>query len=97
MTSCPYCKSTTGQVRAGKNPSGSQRILCKVCERKYTPSPTPIGYPEILRKQAILMCLDGQSFRTVARKLDVNHQTIVNWINNYMKTTSRAIYGLREK
>jgi transposase-like protein len=94
---CPYCKATGGQVRAGKNPSGSQRILCRVCGRKYTPSPTPSGYPEETKRQVILMCLEGQSFRSIARKMGVNPQTVVNWIDKYVATTSRAIYGLRKK
>jgi len=43
------------------------------------------------------MCLEGQSFRHVAHKLGVNPQTVVNWINKYIASTSRAIYGLRKK
>jgi transposase-like protein len=96
MPACNYCKADEDQqVRAGKNPSGSQRLLCKGCGRKYTPSPVRMGYPPELKRQAILMCLEGQSFRGHAAKVGVNPQTIVNWINEYVTTTSRAIYGLR--
>jgi LacI family transcriptional regulator len=79
------------------NPSGSQRFLCKACGRKYTPSPALSGYPEEIKRQVILMCLEGQSFRAIARKMRVNPQTVVNWINRYVATTSRAIYGFRKK
>jgi len=40
------------------------------------------------------MCLDGQSFRSIARKLEVNPQTVVNWVNDYVARSSRAIYRL---
>ena len=98
MPQCPSCNANESQqVRAGKNPSGSQRFLCKVCGRKYTPAPISMGYPEALRRQAIIMCLEGQSFHSVAGQIGVNPQTIVNWINAYVSKTSRAIYGLRGK
>jgi len=40
------------------------------------------------------MCFDGQSFRSIARKLKVNPQTVVNWVNGYFARSSRAIYHL---
>ena len=97
MLRCPYCKASDRLVLAGKNPSGSQRFLCKACGRKYTPCPTPYGYPKETKRQVILMCLEGLSFRNVARRMGVNPQTVVNWINEYAATTSRAIYGLPKK
>jgi len=94
MTTCPYCHTTERQVKAGNNPSGSQRHRCMTCGRKYTPEPNPNGYPEALRKQVVLMCFDGQSFRSIARKLEINPQTVVNWVNDYVARSSRAIYHL---
>ena len=94
---CPYCQAADRLVRAGKNPSGSQRFLCKACGKKFTPSPTPAGYPKEIKRRAILLCLEGQSFRAVARKIGVHPQTIVNWINEYVANTSRVIYGLRKE
>jgi transposase-like protein len=81
------------QIKVGKNRSGSQRYGCKICGEKYTPAPNLNGYPEDLHKQAILLCLDGQTFRSIARKLGVNHQTVVNWINEYVALSARAIYN----
>ena len=92
MRHCPYCQSTTGQLKTGRNLSGSQRYQCKSCRRKYTPEPNPNGYPGDLRKQAILMCFDGQTFRAIARKLGVNHQTVANWINDYVAQSARAVH-----
>ena len=44
LMSCPYCQSTTRQVKHGRIPSGSQRSLGQGCTRTYTPEPTPSGY-----------------------------------------------------
>jgi transposase-like protein len=92
MPHCPNCQQTTNQIKAGKNPSGSQRFLCKSCRRKYTPAPNSNGYSNELRKRAILMCFDGQTFRAIARKLGVNHQTVANWIDAYVARSARAVY-----
>jgi transposase-like protein len=93
MHQCPKCKEKSKQIKVGKNHSGSQRYWCKICGEKYTPLPNLNGYPEELRKKAILMCLDGQTFRSIARKLGINHQTVVNWVNQYVAQSARAIYG----
>jgi transposase-like protein len=94
MPDCPYCSANNHQVKAGKNPSGSQRILCKVCGRKYTPGPFPNGYSSEFKHRAVLMCLEGQSFRAISRKLKISTQTVVNWINAYVARSARAIYRL---
>jgi LacI family transcriptional regulator len=92
MFQCPYCQQTANQLKTGRNLSGSQRYLCKSCQRKYTPAPNSSGYPGYLRKQAILMCFDGQTFRAIARKLGVNHQTVANWVNDYVVKSARAVH-----
>ena len=81
MSTCPYCHDTEQQVKAGRNESGSQRYLCKVCERRYTPEPKPRGYPQSLREQALKMYVDGGNFRRIARTLGVCHRTVINWVN----------------
>jgi transposase-like protein len=94
MSSCPHCSETVQQVKAGKNPSGSQRFLCRICGRKYTPEPFVNGYSNELKHQVVLMCLEGQSFRAIGRKLHISTQTVVNWINAYIAKSARAIYRL---
>ncbi len=81
MSKCPHCHDTEQQVKAGRNESGSQRYLCKVCKRRYTPEPKPRGYPQSLREQALKMYVDGDNFRRIARTLGVCHRTVINWVN----------------
>lgn len=78
MKHCPYCQSTERQVKAGRNGSGSQRYKCQVCQRKYTPEPKPIGYPDDVRRQAVQMYVDGMNFRRIAR---TSHRSVINWVN----------------
>jgi transposase len=40
------------------------------------------------------MCLEGQSFREIGRKVNISAQTVVNWINAYIAQSARAIYRL---
>lgn len=81
MITCPHCQRTDQQVKVGRNASGSQRYLCKVCHRKYTPEPNSRGYPEALRRQAVQMYVDGMNFRRIARTLGVAHRSVINWVN----------------
>jgi transposase-like protein len=82
MKTCPYCQSTYNQVKAGYNPSGSQRYLCNTCDRTYTPLPNQRGYPVDVRFQAIELYQKGNSFRAVARKLGVGTQSVINWVRS---------------
>lgn len=79
---CPTCETTDKQVKAGKNKSGSQRIKCQACGRRYTPDPTEQGYPGALRQQAIKLYVDGMNFRRIARYLGVHHKTVMLWVNS---------------
>ena len=80
MSQCPHCERTQQQVKIGHNASGSQRYLCKVCRRKYTPEPSMWGYAETIREEALRLYVDGMNQRRIARTLSVSHQTIANWI-----------------
>ena len=80
MMKCPHCERTEQQVKVGSNRSGSQRYMCQVCRRKYTPQPKTRGYPSRIRQQAVQMYVDGLNFRRIARMLNVSHQTVSNWV-----------------
>lgn len=83
MVTCPKCGKIRQQIKDGRTPAGSQRYRCKSCGCRYTPEPQPAGYDEDVRLQALRLYLDGVSLRGVSRILDVNHQSVANWINAY--------------
>ncbi|MBV9956877.1 MAG: IS1 family transposase [Acidobacteria bacterium] len=83
MHQCPHCSTTERQTKAGRTRTGSQRYKCRECQRVYTPEPKPLGYPEETRREAVRLYLEGTNFRRIGRVLEVNHQSVVNWINSY--------------
>jgi transposase-like protein len=89
MNRCPYCQAEDAQVRAGRNLSGTQRLKCQHCRRRYTPQPLPDRYPAALRLDAVRLYLSGLSFRAVGRRMNVNHQSIINWVNTYAQALPR--------
>jgi transposase-like protein len=76
---CSHCESEN-VVKAGLNRSGSQRYVCKACQRHFTPRPNPMGYSTVIREQAIKMVVDGANYRRTGRYLQVNHQSVANWV-----------------
>ena len=83
IISCPKCAAESGQNKDGFTSSGSQRYRCKQCGCRYTPRPQQHGYDEEVRLQALRLYQDGLSLRAISRVLDVNHQSVANWINAY--------------
>jgi transposase-like protein len=81
--SCPRCFASNRQIRDGKTPAGSQRKRCKHCGCRYTPDPKDQGYDEEVRLQALTLHLEGVSLREIGRLLEVNHQSVANWIKDY--------------
>ena len=84
MIRCPHCQQEQNQVKVGFNTSGSRRYKCTDCNRKYTPEPKEHGYPQEIRLQAVQMYVDGLNFRRIARILQVNHQSVINWVNAHV-------------
>lgn len=80
---CPRCKTNTRQVKNGLNGSGSQKYRCNECCAVYTPKPKENGYPAEIRLLAIRMYVEGSNYRSIARILQVNPQSIANWVSYY--------------
>lgn len=80
---CPRCGQTSRQSRDGRTHAGSQRYRCVTCGCRYTPFPKDQGYAEEIRFQALQLYLEGRSMREVARILNVNHQSVANWMQDY--------------
>lgn len=83
MITCPHCQRSEGQVKGGMTQAGSQRYLCKVCRRRYTPDPKPIGYEASVRRQAIRLYVDGNNQRRVARQIGVSQGSVSNWARDF--------------
>ncbi len=81
--SCPQCHSKHSQIKDGSTNAGSQRFRCTACGCRYTPNPIERGYDEEIRLQAFGLHQEGVSLREIGRILEVNHQTVANWINSY--------------
>lgn len=80
---CPKCHTQSQQVKDGFTSASSQRFRCKLCGCRYTPQPKERGYDEEVRAQALQLHLEGVSLREIGRLLDVNHQSVANWINGF--------------
>ena len=76
---CPHCHAAT-LVKTGRNPSGSQRYVCKTCQHITTLEPQRNGYGPEVREQALRLYLEGNGFRRIGRLLGVNHQSVANWV-----------------
>src|ERR1051325_3273994 len=82
---CPKCYSSKRLVMNGTNKSGSRRLLCKGCGRSHTPRPKRNGKQERLRDDATRMYLSERSYRKVGKRLELNPQTIINWVRDRIK------------
>ena len=88
---CPKCRIQEYQIKDGFTPAGSQRCRCKSCGCRYTPEAKDRGYDEEVRLQALTLHLEGNSLREISRLLDVHHQSVANWINNYANYLSQDL------
>ena len=91
MHQCPHCQRTEQQVKNGKTVAGSQVYKCKACQRKYVPTPQPVGHSQAIRQQAIRLVLDGHSQRQAARHLGVAPQSVANWLKAYTDSLPEAL------
>jgi transposase-like protein len=82
-STCLHCGSVECQVKSGRTRRGSQRYLCRLCNRHYTPSPLPLGYSEATRREAVLLYLEGTNLHRIGRLLEVSPQSAANWVNAY--------------
>ena len=81
---CPVCDRTDGQVKNGRNRSGTQSCLCKHCKKTYTLEPKKRAYSEDVRQQAIKTYYSGVSGRGVGNLMGMNKANVYNWLK---KTT----------
>ncbi len=73
---CPYCHEAEPVVRFGTNRSGTQRLLCKRCERTFTPQPRDRSLTREKAEQITAAMSERLSQRAIARVLRVSRDTI---------------------
>lgn len=77
---CPDCHGFHRQTKAGMAVNGNQRYQCQDCKRFYVGENRRFRYSADVRAKAVEMHSNGLAYRHIARLLDVNHQTVSNWI-----------------
>ena len=77
---CPQCKAKEGQMKNGKNRSGTQSYLCRQCKKSYTLEPKRNAYPEEVREMAIKTYYAGASGRGVGKVFGFSKANVYNWI-----------------
>ena len=78
--SCPVCGRTEGQMKNGRNRSGTQTILCRFCKKTYTLDPKRHAYDEETRTLALKIYYSGVSGRGVGKILGMSKANVYNWI-----------------
>jgi transposase-like protein len=83
---CPECNAEDGQMKNGKNRSGTQRLVCRHCKKSYTLEPKQNAYDEETRALALKIYYAGSSGRGVGKVLGMSKANVYNWIKkNYPK------------
>jgi transposase len=79
MENCPKCKSKN--FRKDGIVKSKQRFLCKDCKHRFTVE--QVGKPNKLKRDALILYLEGLGFRSIGRFLNVSHVAVFNWIKAF--------------
>jgi len=79
MNNCPKCKSQN--FRKDGIVKSRQRYLCKDCKHHFTVE--QIGKPNKIKRDALILYLEGLGFRSIGRFLNVSHVAVFNWIKAF--------------
>jgi transposase len=79
MDSCPKCKGLN--FRKDGIVKSKQRYLCKDCKHRFTVA--QIGKPSKIKRDALILYLEGLGFRSIGRFLNVSHVAVFNWIKSF--------------
>jgi transposase-like protein len=76
---CPECKST--RVNKNGHKAGKQNHICVDCGRQFIDCyQTHQGYTEEIKRECLLMYVNGMGFRAIERIKGVHHTSIMNWV-----------------
>ncbi len=74
--SCPVCLDTASIIRRGFNRCGTQRLFCKVCQKRFTPHPVSRTLSEEKQELIENALAERVSQRGIARTFKVSRDTI---------------------
>ena len=77
---CPKCQNTQS-VKNGKH-LGKQRYKCKTCGCQYTRE-QPKGKDVETKCLAIILYVNGLSFRAIASIVKVSHKAVYDWVKAF--------------
>lgn len=87
---CPKCNSERN-VRNGII-RGLQRYKCKDCHASYTASRKATAVVDKqLKRQALIMYLQGLSIVNIAQTINVSHVSVRRWIKRYSNNLAEVI------
>ena len=75
---CPKCKSDQSKKNGFRR--GKQSYRCKNCGCQYVENPKPKGYLPEVKQLCLKMYLNGMGFRAIARVTEIDHTTIMRWV-----------------
>jgi len=79
MDSCPKCKSKN--FRKDGIVKSRQRYFCRDCKHRFTVE--QVGKPNKIKRDALILYLEGLGFRSIGRYLNVSHVAVFNWIKSF--------------
>lgn len=74
--SCPFCGDTASIIRRGYNRCGTQRLFCKICQKRFTPNPVNRSLSEEKQELIEKALAERMSQRGIARTFKVSRDTI---------------------
>jgi len=77
---CPKCKSSHS-VKNGHH-HGKQRYKCRACNCQFTKE-QPRGKNTKTKHWAILLYVNGLSFRAIAKLVGVSHKAVYDWVRAF--------------
>ncbi|OFY94038.1 MAG: hypothetical protein A3K10_06425 [Bacteroidetes bacterium RIFCSPLOWO2_12_FULL_31_6] len=76
---CPACESNNW-VKNGKV-NNKQRYKCKSCKAQFLSyDPSSVNFLMMKHRHAIILYLQGMSFREIGKLIGINHTSIFTWI-----------------
>ncbi len=78
---CPKCKNQ--DLRKDGKVKSKQRFYCRNCQYHFTVEKKTTAASELVKKNALLLYLEGLGFRSIGRFLNISHVSVYKWIKQF--------------